>query len=363
MNIPIISQLPHLQKWVQARFGQNGHGTRTDLHQLATDPEALPQFVQESPVAMRYLRLLSPLGWSRFPERDLETEWARTPSPYAPFAAACLVKLDQGFVYMPHLRTYLVEHPALTWVLGFPLIPSSAFPYGFDTDASLPSARHFTRMLRVIPNDCLQFLLDETVRLLCVELSTEIDNFGESISLDTKHIIAWVKENNPKAYAVTAMTRKSSQPVTPTVAWAANADVTNALHLKTRRPPLATIHYRQTPFPSANTTGATLPAWRRRRRLAGASSFWLNSHNLSTVPIFLTSTHCCKPPSTASASVPGSAHLTRGSMHSTSTNTSTGMARDGSRALLLCLSHSEAAIGAPSAMTGCRFVKRACPCL
>jgi hypothetical protein len=55
-------------------------------------------------------------------------------------------------------------------------------------------------MLRKLPNECLQFLLDETVRLLRDELSGFIDDFGQSISLDTKHIIAWMRENNPKAY-------------------------------------------------------------------------------------------------------------------------------------------------------------------
>jgi hypothetical protein len=111
-----------------------------------------------------------------------------------------LVKLDQQLVYMSHLRHYLLDHPALVWVLGFPLVPSPNYAWGFDVDASLPTARHFTRMLRTTPNAKSQYLLDETVRLLQAELSTEVGDFGQSISLDTKHILAWVKENNPKAY-------------------------------------------------------------------------------------------------------------------------------------------------------------------
>jgi hypothetical protein len=66
-------------------------------------------------------------------------------------------------------------------------------------------------MLRNVPNESLQCLLDETVRLLQIELSTEIDDFGESISLDTKHIIAWVKANNPKA-SVSDRYNKDKQP-------------------------------------------------------------------------------------------------------------------------------------------------------
>ncbi|MCO6452772.1 MAG: hypothetical protein J5I90_18465 [Caldilineales bacterium] len=38
------------------------------------------------------------------------------------------------------------------------------------------------------------------MRLLQAELAPLAPTFGQFISLDTKHIIAWVKENNPKAY-------------------------------------------------------------------------------------------------------------------------------------------------------------------
>ena len=54
-------------------------------------------------------------------------------------------------------------------------------------------------MLRELDNAALQFLLDATVQLIHHELPADIP-FGDAIALDTKHIIAWVKENNPKAY-------------------------------------------------------------------------------------------------------------------------------------------------------------------
>jgi hypothetical protein len=66
------------------------------LHQRAQDPTQLPRFVRESAVAMRYLHLLGPLNWSAFPDRDLERFRYRPPLPYAPFAAACLVKLEEA---------------------------------------------------------------------------------------------------------------------------------------------------------------------------------------------------------------------------------------------------------------------------
>jgi len=173
---------------------------RPNLSQLGRHPHLLPPFVRRSAVAMRYLRLLAPLDWDHFPERDLQTDWGQPPVPFASFLAACLVKLDQRLVYMSHLHRYLIEHPPLVWLLGFPLVPSPHTPWGFEVSLSLPTPRHFTRMLRSLPNALSQYLLDETVRLLQAELSSEVEGFGQTIALDTKHILAWVRENNPKDY-------------------------------------------------------------------------------------------------------------------------------------------------------------------
>lgn len=172
--------------------------TRPDLHTLGANLTSLPSFVQESAVALRYLHLFSPLAWDRFPERNLA--WQPQPIPYAALAAACLVKLDQQLVSMGRLRQYLVDHPALIWLCGFPVQPAAGYPCGFDPDASLPTARHLTQMLRDLPDAALQFLLTSSVALLRAELTTCGVRLGECVSLDTKHIIAWVKENNPKQY-------------------------------------------------------------------------------------------------------------------------------------------------------------------
>ena len=177
--------------------------SRPDLHQLAQfPPSALPEFVRNCPVAIKYLHLLGDLDWAHFPERPTGRAWpGPTPAPRAPFAAAFLVKLDGGHRHLGQMRTYLVEHPALVWVLGFPLAASDAFPWGFDADASLPSRKHFGRVLRELDNDALQFLLTASVKLIRDALPPDLAaTFGNEISLDTKHILAWVKENNPKAY-------------------------------------------------------------------------------------------------------------------------------------------------------------------
>jgi hypothetical protein len=180
-------------------------------HRLSANPADLPRFVRDSVAAMRYLRLLGPPTWSAFPERNLDRYYGVQTVPFAPFTAACLVKLDRHIPHMSHLREYLVEHPALTWLLGFPVPFTGKCPSSAEIDAILPTARHFTRMLRTMPNTCLQFLLDETVRLLQAELATVSTDFGRATSLDTKHILAWVQENNPKAY-VKDRYNKSRQP-------------------------------------------------------------------------------------------------------------------------------------------------------
>ena len=175
-------------------------GDQTNLHTLWMHPEQLPKYASDAPVIMRTLELLGPLDWSQFPERNLVRHWCQPAIPYAAFAGAVLVKLNEGLDSMGDLRQYLVEHPGLVPLLGFPVTRSSAYPCGFDAQASLPTQRHLTRMLREIPNPTLQFLLDNSARLICAELSQVGIRAGDCISLDTKHILAWVKENNPKAY-------------------------------------------------------------------------------------------------------------------------------------------------------------------
>jgi hypothetical protein len=161
---------------------------------------------------MRLLDLLGPLPWHDFPDRNLQRNWGQPTVPYAAFAAACLLQLNEHLFHMSDLRTYLLEHPAFIWLFGFPLVPDRATPYGFDPDASLPTQRHFTRLLRTMPNAALQFLFAASVAAILQALAAaKCTAVGQAISLDTKHIIAWVKENNPKAY-VSQRYDKTKQP-------------------------------------------------------------------------------------------------------------------------------------------------------
>jgi len=182
-----------------------------DLHTLWLSPHRLPASVREMPVIQRNLDLLGPLDWQRFPERNLERRWGKPAVSYAAFAGTMLVKLNEGLDSMGDLHRYLVEHPSFIPLLGFRVVRSRAHPSGFDPLSSLPTPRHLTRMLREIPNSALQFLLTDSLRLIRQELRQHQVSVGECISLDTKHILAWVKENNPKAY-VDQRFDKTQQP-------------------------------------------------------------------------------------------------------------------------------------------------------
>ena len=100
---------------------------------------------------MRYLELLGPLNWGQFPERDLQRNWGQTTIPYAAFAAACLVKLEDTRLSMGDLRTFLVEQPLLIWLL-FPVAYVRTAALRFCAQASLPTERHLTCLLRTVPN-------------------------------------------------------------------------------------------------------------------------------------------------------------------------------------------------------------------
>ena len=196
---PILSWIPAVfQSKFLARRNQEGNPL-TRLEFLFHHQAQLPGWLRASPTAMRYLEFLAPLAWDVFPERSLFHPTHQHVIPWATFTAACLVKLEEGLSTLPRLHRFLLEHPPLIWLLGFPLTPARS-PWGFDPLASLPTPRHFSRLLRTIPNARLQSLLDSSVLILQQELEELGFVLGDTISLDTKHILAWVKENNAKCY-------------------------------------------------------------------------------------------------------------------------------------------------------------------
>lgn len=180
-----------------------------------THPAAsLPAWVESDPLVRKYRALIGTLPWDRFPERPTDRPWpGPAPDPRAPFVAAFLLKLHEGKRYMSELRTFLIEHPALVYWLGFARVADPTAPYGFDVRQTVPKRRHFSSVLRTLPNPSLQFLLSASVQLLQATLPPEQQAlFGDTIAGDTQAILAWVKENNPKQFIKEGRLDKSRQP-------------------------------------------------------------------------------------------------------------------------------------------------------
>ena len=165
-----------------------------------------PGFVRRCQVTQSLLPLLRQLVWEQLPATLTMQARGERSVPLAAYVGAYLVRLQQQLPTFAALRHFLRTHPALVWALSFPLVPT---PHHFDADACLPSQRHFSKKLGSLPNDVLQTLLDGQVTWLQSRFG---DEFGDVISLDTKHILAWVKENNPKAYLKERRFDKTRQP-------------------------------------------------------------------------------------------------------------------------------------------------------
>ncbi|MBK9709802.1 MAG: hypothetical protein IPO81_00485 [Kouleothrix sp.] len=174
----------------------------------------MPTWVAADPVVQKYRVLLGDLPWAAFPERPTARPWpGPQPDRRAPFAAAFLVKLHEGKRYMSELRTFLLEHPALVYWLGFDRVPDPTAPYGFDVAQTVPKRRHFSTVLRSLPNTALQFLLDASVQVLRATLPPDQRGlFGDVIAGDTQALLAWVKENNPKQFIKEGRLDKTRQP-------------------------------------------------------------------------------------------------------------------------------------------------------
>ena len=190
----------------------NSLENKPNLHTYWQAPERLPRFVHDCPTAQRYLELLGPLHWANLPARPTARNWHQPTIPLPTLVAAELIKLQEGCASFGRLHLFLAEHRSLIWLLGFPLVHTSTSPFSFNVRESLPTARHLTQMLRDTPNAALQVLLADSVQLILAELRHRGAPPIECVSVDTKHILAWVKENNPKTY-VPDRFNKDKQPL------------------------------------------------------------------------------------------------------------------------------------------------------
>jgi hypothetical protein len=193
----IVTQLP---LWSFSFEGQKTSEKPPDLHTCWQFPQFLPRCVTASATIMRLLDVFGSLDWAHLPERNLQRYWGQVSIPYAALVAAELVRLNEALPSMEKLRLFLCEHPGFIWLFDFPLAVTPDTDLGFNPPASLPTARHLTDMLRTLPNSVLQFLLTDSVRLIRAELLRRQAPPIDCVSLDTKHILAWVKENNLKDF-------------------------------------------------------------------------------------------------------------------------------------------------------------------
>lgn len=173
-------------RWWPARWQQR---LPAHLPRLMYPDALVPGFVRDCAVTARLCTWLELLEWDRLPVLCARHWFGPDPVPLAAYLGAYLVKIDQGLPTMSSLRRFLGQHPALVWALGFPLLPDRDYRHGFDVARSLPSQRQFSRRLSQLPHSALHLLLDEQVAQLQRQLPV---TFGQTVSLDTKHILAWV---------------------------------------------------------------------------------------------------------------------------------------------------------------------------
>lgn len=183
--------------------------TPVHLPRLMCRDDQLPRFVRECATTMAFLTKFRLLAWEKM-AHPISRQWfGKQPVPLVAYVGAFLVKVDQKLSSISHLRRFLGQHPALIWALGFPLYGSTSTRHGFDPELSLPTRQQFSHVLRTLDNACLQALLTAQVTQLQSLLP---ETFGQTISLDTSHLLAWVKENNPRQYIKEGRYDKAKQP-------------------------------------------------------------------------------------------------------------------------------------------------------
>ena len=148
--------------------------------------------VEHDPLVLHYRKIFHTLNFSLLPEAKTGPK-GNSPEVYA---KAFLVMIEEGIKSSEKLRHFLVRHPALVVFLGFQLKGiSHDLPFGFHIQETVPSARHLRRKLQEFQNSHLKLLLYDTIiKLQKLQL---LDGIA---AMDTKEILAYVKENNPKQY-------------------------------------------------------------------------------------------------------------------------------------------------------------------
>jgi len=193
--------------WTKLWFKQPARPTH--LPRLTWPARFQPRYVRRCRVTQQVIEQLRLLDWAQLPISLADRKQGERLIPLSAYVGAYLVRLEQQLPSFGALRCFLRDHPALLWALGFPLTGRETGQKPFDPEYSLPTQGHFTKKLRSLPNNLLQELLDGQVTWLMKRLGPD---FGQVVSIDTKHILAWVRENNPKAYIKEGRFDKAQQP-------------------------------------------------------------------------------------------------------------------------------------------------------
>lgn len=161
------------------------------------DQSTLAALLEHDPLIQEDRAFFALFDWSVVEQWEAVRSGRGRPShPESAYLKAFLVRIKEGLQYTKELRDYLVKHPLLVIELGFTLVLDQNAPYGFDVERTIPSRYWLGEKLRQMSPRLLSALLASTVQAL----KAEIPGLGEVVAFDVKHIYAWVKENNWRAY-------------------------------------------------------------------------------------------------------------------------------------------------------------------
>ena len=161
------------------------------------DQSTIATLLDHDPMVADYRAFFALLDWSVVEHWQTQRSSRGRPAhPISAYLKAFLIRIREGMLYTAQLRRFLLRHPLLVLELGFRLVLDPTAAYGFDVEATLPCEYWLRQQLRDFDPALLQTLLAATGR----DLKEEIPGLGEVVAFDVKHIYAWVKENNWRAY-------------------------------------------------------------------------------------------------------------------------------------------------------------------
>jgi hypothetical protein len=161
------------------------------------DQTTLTHLLDHDPVVQEYRAFFSLLDWSVVEQwQASRSKRGRPGHPESAYLKAFLIRIRESMIYTSQLHHFLLNHPLLVIELGFNLELDQTAAYGFNCELTLPCEYWLREKLHQCDPALLQDLLHATVR----DLKEEIPGLGEIVAFDVKHIYAWVKENNERAY-------------------------------------------------------------------------------------------------------------------------------------------------------------------